>query len=102
METVKPKPKPRASRARPSISDEMVKALYRVEAKVDYGMEDVRNGLKRIADDHEGRLRVLEKSESQRQGGSTMARFLYGAVWPAVTLIISATALYLQYKASHP
>lgn len=96
--------KPRASpRARPpAISDELVKAVYRLEAKVDYGMEDVRSGLKRIADDHEARIRVLEKADSTRQGGTTMARFLYGAVWPAVTLIISATALYLQYKAQHP
>lgn len=99
----KPKaPKPRASRSAATVTDEMVKALYRVEAKVDYGMEDVRSGLKRIADDHEARLRVLEKSDSQRQGGTTMARFLYGAAWPAVSFAIAATALYLQYKASHP
>lgn len=94
--------KPRASRAKQSVPDEVMEALYRVEAKVDYGMEQLRHNLQRIADDHEARLRVLEKSDSQRQGGNSMARFLYGAAWPAVTLITTAIAMYLQYKASHP
>lgn len=94
--------KPRASRAKQSVPEEVMEALYRVEAKVDYGMEQLRHNLQRIADDHEARIRVLEKSESQRQGGNSTARFLYGAAWPAVSFAIAATALYLQYKASHP
>jgi hypothetical protein len=94
--------KPRASRAVALITDEVVKGLYRVEAKVDYGMEDVRSAVKRIGDDHEARIRGLEKSESQRQGGNSTARFLYGAVWPAVAFINSAISLYLTYKAMKP
>jgi hypothetical protein len=90
--------KPRA----PSINAELLKAVYRVEAKVDYGMEDVRSGLKKVSEDHEARLRVLEASDSKRQGGNTTARFLYGAVWPAVSFAIAAIGMYLQYRANHP
>jgi hypothetical protein len=98
--TVKPKAA-RPARRMPTGLNEIVRTVYRLEAKMDYAAEENRAALRKY-DDHETRLRSLEASDSKRQGGSTMARFLYGAVWPAVTLIISATALYLQYKATHP
>lgn len=80
---------------------ELMRTVFRLEAKMDYAAEENRAALRRY-DDHETRIRSLEASDSKRQGGSTTARLLYGAVWPAVAFAISATALYLQYKAQHP
>jgi len=85
----------------PGYIDELVRTVYRMEAKLDYTSEENRAALRRY-DDHETRIRSLEASDSKRQGGNTTARFLYGAVWPAVSFSIAAIALYLQYRASHP
>ena len=46
--------------------------------------------------DHEARIRVLEAAHNARTGGSSMAAFLYGAVWPAATVIIAAIALFMN------
>lgn len=100
--TVKPPRKPRTAATKPPFDyGELMRTVFRLEAKMDYAAEENRAALRRY-DDHETRLRTLEGSEAKRQGGTTTARFLYGAVWPAVSFSIAAIALYLQYKASHP
>lgn len=91
-----------AKRARaPAYSEETLKGVLRVEIKLDYMKEELANQQRQLSD-HETRVRSLEASEAKRQGGVNTASFLYGAVWPAVSFCIAATALYLQYRAYHP
>lgn len=96
------KPPRKARSTKPTFDyGELMRTVFRLEAKMDYAAEENRAALRRY-DDHETRIRSLESSDSKRQGGSTTARLMYGAVWPAVSFAIAATALYLQYKAQHP
>lgn len=89
--------KPPTTKQKPSISRALLEEIILASAKLDYLKEDIR-GIKNLHADHEARMRALETAESKRQGGSGMAAFLYGAVWPAATVIISAIALYLSHQ----
>ncbi|RWP84728.1 MAG: hypothetical protein EOR11_19910 [Mesorhizobium sp.] len=88
---------PTTKQQKPSISRAMLEEIILASAKLDYLKEDLR-GIRNLHADHEARMRTLEAAESKRQGGSGMAAFLYGAVWPAATVTISAIALYLSHQ----
>ncbi|RWI46827.1 MAG: hypothetical protein EOQ93_29305 [Mesorhizobium sp.] len=89
-------PAPKTTK-KPSISRALLEEVILASSKLDYLKEDIR-AIKALHADHETRVRALEAAESKRQGGSGMAAFLYGAVWPAATVVISAIALYLSHQ----
>lgn len=75
---------------------------YKVVEEIKLGIQEVSLKLGGLADDivgmdkqyldHEHRLRVLEKEEAGRAGGSKALTFVYHAIWPMAAVIISALA----------
>lgn len=78
--------------------EELVLGIQRVDSKLEVQaskFDDLKDdivGMDKQYLDHEHRLRVLEKAEAGRTGGSKALTFVYHAIWPMAAVIISALA----------
>lgn len=78
--------------------EELVLGIQRVDSKLEVqsakfdDLKDDITGMDKQYLDHEHRLRVLEKAEAGRAGGSKAVAFIYHAIWPMAAVLISAFA----------